>query len=110
MSADWMRVIRVGDLKEGQIRLARMGVRQVAVTRVQGRAYAFRNGCPHAGQPLHQGRLSGPWIECSRHRWRFDVRDGSCPEHPEYALRCYPSEERDDGWLWARATEDDEIW
>jgi nitrite reductase (NADH) small subunit len=106
----WHRIVRSDALKEGHTRLGRAGIRQVALARVGGKAFAFKNNCPHAGNPLHNGQLRGHFIECTRHRWRFDVVDGSCPDHPEYSLRVYPLQERADGWVWVQTTEDQEIW
>ena len=105
---DWIRVVRSEQVIEGQTRLARVGVRPVAVTRQRGRVYVYNDRCPHAGSPLHVGRLTPGGIECGRHRWVFDLDSGVCREHPLYKLRSYDTREAD-GWILVLPLEE-EIW
>lgn len=106
--APWERVLKVDKLGANQLRVARIGIRQVVVAEAQGRYYVFRNACPHAGAPLSGGTYREGMIECPRHRWKFDVRSGACPEHPIYALRTYETKV-EEGWIYAREAEA-EIW
>lgn len=104
----WQRLAQVERIRDGEMHVARIGVRQVVVTQSSGRYGVFRNACPHAGAPLSGGIYQDGWIECPRHRWKFNVHDGSCPEHPLYSLRRYETKV-EEGWIWARELEE-EIW
>jgi nitrite reductase/ring-hydroxylating ferredoxin subunit len=49
--------------------------RELLVT-FEGRVYAVPATCPHAGAPLANGELTGPFLRCPWHGATFDVRDG----------------------------------
>lgn len=104
----WVKVLSEASLGVGEMRLGRVGIRQVVVVRTAKEIRIFRNACPHAGAPLSGGKLSENMLMCPRHRWEFDVRDGSCPEHPLYSLRAYNVRVKD-GWILAQEAEQ-EIW
>lgn len=104
---EWKRVVRADRVREGTLALGFMGVKKVAVTRVDGELRAFNNACPHAGSPLSGGQVRDGQVTCSRHQWAFDMRTGACPEHPIYALRLYEAREAD-GWI--EVAEPEEIW
>jgi len=80
---------------EGRIVVCRVGVRQVALTRLRGRVIAFRNTCPHAGSPLSGGSLSRDAVTCPRHGWRFELTTGVCRDQPLYSLTFFETFERD---------------
>ena len=50
--------------------------RPIAVVRVEGKAYAVADTCPHRGGSLGHGDLSGHHLYCPQHAWCFDVRTG----------------------------------
>jgi len=43
---------------------------------------ATYNSCPHAGSPLHEGRITGNRLRCSRHGYIFDLKTGTCARGP----------------------------
>ncbi|MDH3681054.1 MAG: Rieske (2Fe-2S) protein [Acidimicrobiia bacterium] len=49
--------------------------RAVAV-RVDGGVCVFANRCPHAGQPVAGGWVTGGVLICPAHFWRFDTATG----------------------------------
>lgn len=102
------RLVRSDSVHEGAMSVGRVGIRQVAVARVDGALYAFRNTCPHAGSPLSGGHLKGCKVICARHGWGFDLASGACTTQPMYSLRLYEVRERD-GWVEVREAEP-EIW
>ncbi len=104
----FVKVIGSARVLPGRVAVGRVGVRQVAVTRIDGRLFAFANACPHAGSPLSGGRLSGTCIECPRHGWRFDLASGACLDQELYSLRTYPVREAE-GWVEVDA-DDGSIW
>jgi phenylpropionate dioxygenase-like ring-hydroxylating dioxygenase large terminal subunit len=64
-----LRVLMLGE----PIVLGRMG---------DGRAFAFRDICPHRGVPLSAGRIrSDHTLECAYHGWRFGT-NGQCTSIP----------------------------
>jgi Fe-S cluster biogenesis protein NfuA/nitrite reductase/ring-hydroxylating ferredoxin subunit len=46
----------------------------LAVCRVDGRLYAYRDGCPECGSALAGGRLDGPTLTCPGCGDRYDVQ------------------------------------
>jgi nitrite reductase (NADH) small subunit len=74
---------------------------KIVVFRSEGRVYALANACPHEGNPLVEGEVLGPTLECTYHGWRFDLESGACLFGDAPARR-YPAEERG-GAVWVRA-------
>lgn len=104
----WRKVLRSDAIRMGEMRIARVGARQVVVASTPAGVRVFRNHCPHAGAPLSGGKLTDSTIECPRHRWEFRLDDGSCPEHPIYTLRRFEVRV-EEGWILAQE-EEEEIW
>lgn len=71
---------------------------EIAVFRIGGEVHAVANACPHAGNPLVEGKVLGRTLVCAYHGWRFDLETGACllGEEP---VRRYPVEERE-GVVW----------
>ncbi len=78
----------------------------VLFRRLDGRAVALGNVCPHRFAPLHLGKLRGDYIECPYHGLQFDST-GGCVVNPHARafrpdaarVHAYPIEERH-GFLW----------
>ena len=86
--------------------LGRVGDREVAVFRIDGRLVAYENLCPHLGGPVCAGRVL-PKVEavvegdtvierfseaetvlnCPWHGWEFDLASGECRAYPRRRLR-----------------------
>jgi nitrite reductase/ring-hydroxylating ferredoxin subunit len=58
--------------------VVRLDGEEVALFRVDGEVYAFRNTCPHQGNPLVEGEIAGGTLTCAYHLWRFDLETGAC--------------------------------
>ncbi len=69
---------RVDDLAVGDMRLARVGPRRIAVIRTPLGVHALDNACPHQGYGLVTGSLDGELITCQWHNWKFRASDGAC--------------------------------
>lgn len=86
---------RVGSTEEfppGEVRVRKVGRRDVCVVRTEDGFSAFRDQCPHQGAALSAGELTGTMlgsgpgefcyglegrvIRCPWHRWEFSVEDG----------------------------------
>lgn len=103
----WVPVCRSEEVVADALRVVRVGIRPVALTRRQGQLVAFRNSCPHAASPLSGGRLADGQVICPRHGWAFSLETGSCEAHPDYALRFFEVREHAGQ---VEVAEPDEIW
>jgi 3-phenylpropionate/trans-cinnamate dioxygenase ferredoxin component len=75
--AEYVEVLKTGDLKDGQMKSVKAGGQAVLVAKVGGKFYATENTCPHMGGKLAQGKLEGTVITCPLHGSQFQLRDGS---------------------------------
>jgi nitrite reductase/ring-hydroxylating ferredoxin subunit len=63
--------------REGRAVIQAEGM-DIAVFLVEGVPHAIANACPHEGNPLVLGELSGGTLTCAFHQWRFDLETGAC--------------------------------
>ena len=103
----WLQVCKSGDVVAGELKVVRVGIRPVAVTRVEGRLVAFKNTCPHAASPLSGGHLTSATVICPRHGWSFSLTTGRCEAHEGYGLRFF--DVREEGGV-VQVAEPEEIW
>ena len=82
----WQDVGAANEWQDGVPRLVTIGKRRIGVYLVDGRWYAIKDICPHAGAPLHQGHLVGSAIACPLHGWTFDLATG---QGPDCRVACY---------------------
>jgi nitrite reductase/ring-hydroxylating ferredoxin subunit len=59
---------------------------EILIFNVNGQYYAINNKCPHEGSPLKTGMLEGNFIECPKHKARFDITDGCCVGKGRYTF------------------------
>ncbi len=64
-----------------------------------GALVALELACRHQNADLTGAAREGTVLTCSRHGWRYDLRDGSCLDQPWAALRRFAVVE-DDGAIW----------
>ncbi len=69
---------RIDDLAVGDMRLARVGERRIALIRTPSGVHALDNACPHQGYGLVTGSLDGELLTCQWHNWKYRVSDGTC--------------------------------
>ncbi|MFQ5879666.1 MAG: non-heme iron oxygenase ferredoxin subunit [Dehalococcoidia bacterium] len=74
--AQFVKVARASEVEPGQVKVAIVGERRIALCNVDGVFYAIDDVCTHDGGSLDQGELDEYAIECPRHGARFDVRSG----------------------------------
>jgi nitrite reductase/ring-hydroxylating ferredoxin subunit len=80
----------------GEARLARALDTDICLVNYQGKLRAFANDCPHAGYPLHRGKVNGfGEIVCPQHGYMFSLLDGEEAGRNCRALRFYEVVERD---------------
>jgi ferredoxin-thioredoxin reductase catalytic chain len=87
-------VAHTTDMRDGESRHVKVGKRDIALFRVEGRFFALSNLCRHAFGPLAEGFLDGHVVMCPWHGWRYDVRDGTT-DHPDADVKVYPVTVRD---------------
>jgi nitrite reductase/ring-hydroxylating ferredoxin subunit len=85
-------VATTDEIRPGQRKIVEIDGRSIGVFNVNGRYYALRNQCPHAGARLCEGTLSGlvtssspgeytylrngEILRCPWHGWEFDIATG----------------------------------
>ena len=74
-----------------------MGKKQITVNgqnlllvNQKGTIYAVEAECPHQGAPLGGAMLKDSYLSWPRPGYRFELKDGSCKEHPEFTLKTWP--------------------
>jgi nitrite reductase/ring-hydroxylating ferredoxin subunit len=82
MPTEFVKLAKVGDLKDGDMIAVNHGREQYLLARVGDEYFALDNICSHAYGPLDQGRLFGCEVECPIHSGRFDLRTGEPTEEP----------------------------
>jgi nitrite reductase/ring-hydroxylating ferredoxin subunit len=71
----WVDVGGLGDLRQNRL-VADLNGTSVLVVRAGGTLAAVENECPHLGQPLSEGDVSGRVIRCAAHGYRWDLATG----------------------------------
>lgn len=73
----YVRVAASGDLRDRPFLVVEVAQRDVVLVRTgDGTVRAFPNTCPHLGQPLRSGEVSGTVLECPIHFYAFDLTTG----------------------------------
>jgi 3-phenylpropionate/trans-cinnamate dioxygenase ferredoxin subunit len=75
--AEYIEVLKTGDLKDGQMKAVKASGRDILLAKVGGKFYATENICPHMGGKLAQGKLEGSVVTCPLHGSQFNLKDGS---------------------------------
>ncbi len=63
---------------------------EILLINMKGTIYAVEAECPHQGSPLSAAILKESYLACPRHGYRFELKDGSCKDFPEYKLKTWP--------------------
>ena len=93
----------VDELAEGEMKMAKVGERRIAVIRTASGIHALDNACPHQGYGLVTGALDGELLTCQWHNWKFRVDTGECVMGEEN-VPCHPVSV-DDGQISVTVTE-----
>ncbi|HEX2571414.1 MAG TPA: non-heme iron oxygenase ferredoxin subunit [Polyangia bacterium] len=72
----FVRVARLSELGEGEVRGVEAGGRRIALVRLGDTVCAIGDDCSHDEALLSEGRLEGEVLRCPWHGARFDVRTG----------------------------------
>jgi 3-phenylpropionate/trans-cinnamate dioxygenase ferredoxin component len=99
MGVSYIPVARVGELTPGSMKEVDLGGRQVLLTLVEGRYFAFSRTCPHEEADLKTAGqlLAGGLLRCNNHSYCYDLKSGECTLPKGAApLTVLPAEERDE--------------
>ncbi len=80
-AAEFMKVARVSDLKDGMAFCSEINGQKLALFKIGNTFHAISNVCTHAGGPLCEGQLSDGIVTCPWHGSKFDVTSGQV-KHP----------------------------
>jgi nitrite reductase/ring-hydroxylating ferredoxin subunit len=87
--ANFVRICKTTDIKEGSGRSIEINGKPVAVFNVNGNFYAINDVCGHRGGPLGEGELDGNTVICPWHGWRYDVTTGANELVPDLPTNTY---------------------
>jgi nitrite reductase/ring-hydroxylating ferredoxin subunit len=99
MAETYVPVADLDELNELEMKVVNVAGRNIVITLMDGRPYAFDRTCPHEGWPLEKGSIHRGSIYCEDHSWAFSLETGKCVQPangPELAL--FPIEEHDGKW------------
>ena len=99
MPVSYVPVAELNELQENQMKVVKVNGRDVVVTLVGGKPFAFDQTCPHEAAPLDEGMIYKNTVICDDHGYTFDLETGECTSPkggPD--LPVYPVEEHDGKW------------
>jgi nitrite reductase/ring-hydroxylating ferredoxin subunit len=88
--AKFVKVGRVDDLAEGEVKVVQVNGQRIALFNVGGRYYALEASCPHEGGPLADGIVEGVRVICPWHGYDFHLKTGECGIDPDLRALTYP--------------------
>jgi 3-phenylpropionate/trans-cinnamate dioxygenase ferredoxin subunit len=96
----FVRICRAGQVPNGYVRRfyadTEHGQLELAIARLDGRAYATSNYCTHLDCLLSSGKLQDDGIRCSCHNSVFELETGQPIQPPATEpIRTYPVKEED---------------
>ncbi len=80
--SEFVSVAKVGEIKEGVVKVVRVGDAPIGLTKIDGEFFAFADVCTHDDGPVAEGELDDYIIECPRHGAKFDIRTGKVKQLP----------------------------
>jgi 3-phenylpropionate/trans-cinnamate dioxygenase ferredoxin subunit len=83
--AEFVEVPGGKELQSGQMKMFKVGAREILLARVGDDFYAADNGCPHMGGRLSEGKLEKTVVTCPRHHSQFDLVDGHVVRWTDYS-------------------------
>jgi len=85
-------VARVEDIPPGASLRVTVEAREIGLFNHGGQIFAIKNLCPHMGDALHKGKVTGQGrVVCPGHAWHFDLATGKCTSgQTDASVRTYP--------------------
>jgi nitrite reductase/ring-hydroxylating ferredoxin subunit len=72
----WIDVGASTELSQRPVQQVTLGKTKIALTYQDGKFGAISGVCNHAGGPLVEGTLSGDYVVCPWHYWKYHCRTG----------------------------------
>jgi nitrite reductase/ring-hydroxylating ferredoxin subunit len=84
---------KVTDIEDWGKKVVTVNGLELLLVKTKGTVYACENECPHQGSPMAGGIIKdAEHITCPRHGYKFNLKNGSCPDASQYTLKVYPTE------------------
>lgn len=77
VALDRIRVAAAVEVAEGSLLAVQAAGKKLLLSRVNGRAHAVIDRCPHMGMSMAKGTVEGGVVTCPWHNSRFDFCTGS---------------------------------
>src|SRR5262245_9958687 len=93
--AHWVETIRLEAIQSGGGRTVDVEGRSIALFNIEGVIYAIDDTCPHMGQSLGSGVVSGKMVRCRGHGMQFDLTTGFEGGKPGFGVATHEVKEVD---------------
>jgi nitrite reductase/ring-hydroxylating ferredoxin subunit/multimeric flavodoxin WrbA len=87
--SEWQILGDIIELKNKPLQEIVIGKTKIALTYLSGQFAAVSGFCNHFGGPLGQGKLSGEYVVCPWHNWKFHHKTGK--GEPGFESDCVPA-------------------
>lgn len=88
--AEEVKIGKWSEIPEGKIKVFNINRESIAVSKINGNIYAFKNECTHMEFPLAKGLINGETITCPAHGARFNLKTGEVLSLPAaHPLKIY---------------------
>ncbi len=98
--SDFVVVAQVNEIKEGVVKVVRVGDAPIGLTKIEDEYFAFADVCTHDDGPVAEGELDEYIIECPRHGAKFDIRTGKVKQLPAVTPIPVYAVKIEDGAVW----------
>lgn len=85
----FVTVARLGELKPGELKAVSVNGLDIVLYRCGDRHLAAQRYCIHQNADLAEGHITGNYLVCPRHGWRFHVETGRYESSPSTCLRTF---------------------
>ena len=99
MAVSYVPVAELNELQENQMKVVKVSNREIVLTLIEGKPYAFDRTCPHEAAPLDEGMIYKKSVICDDHGYTFDLETGECTSPKDGTmLPMHTIEEHDGKW------------
>ena len=81
-----VKVAETSEILVGQMKVVKLGEKEVLIANVNNMYYAIENSCTHMHGELSKGLLEGNTLTCPKHKAKFDVTTGKVVSGPKVPL------------------------
>lgn len=75
--AEFIRVAKLGELKDGEVKGVKVGGKEIAIYRLGNEVFATTDICTHEECVISENfYIEGEEVECTCHGSRFDIKSG----------------------------------